>query len=51
MLPTDRLLADEEPLADLAVRPAPGDLDEHLALAAAEAERVALRCRIGTALT
>lgn len=31
---TDRLLADEQALTDLAVRASPGDLDEHLTLSA-----------------
>src|SRR4026208_2301811 len=34
------LLADEQPLADLAVRPATRDLHEHLAFAAAETEGI-----------
>ena len=35
------LLADEQALTDLAVRPASGDLDEDLAFASAQTERVA----------
>ena len=37
------LLADEQPLADLAVGPSAGDLGQHLAFARAKAERIAPR--------